>query len=66
MDNYCEYIQHECDYTIICKRYSKYNVCVKDLLGEYFNKPGYYPEDILNRIKRYEERDKLNKELESK
>ena len=60
MENYCEYIHNECEYLIICKNYD--NVCAKDMLGNYFRTEGYLPEDILARIKRYEEKEKLNNE----
>jgi len=59
-DNYCEYIHDECEYIIICKNYD--NVCAKDMLGNYFRTEGYFPEDILARIKQYEEKEKLNNE----
>jgi len=61
-NNYCEYIHDECEYIAVCKNYD--NVCAKDMLGNYFRTEGYFPEDILARIKRYEEIDKRNKELE--
>jgi len=32
------------------------------MLGNYFRTEGYFPEDILARIKRYEEKEKLNNE----
>jgi len=47
-NNYCEYIHDECEYII---------VCAKDMLGNYFRTEGYLPEDILARIKQYEEKE---------
>jgi len=56
-ENHCEYISDFCEYIVVCKNYD--GVCARDMLGDYFRKKGYLPEDILARIKRYEEIDKI-------
>jgi len=60
-NNYCEYIHDECEYIIVCKNYD--GICAKDMLGNYFRTEGYFPEDILARIKQYEEKEILDNEI---
>jgi len=55
-NNYCEHINDKCEYVVVCKNYD--GICAKDMLGNYFRTEGYLPEDILARIKRYEEKEK--------